>query len=402
MPSRSATNTILGYFYQFDYSIERLLALQNNSDTITVEGIEDIDINSALEETAIQCKYYSKTAYNHSVIKKPIRLMLSHYKETIGNNKPELKYKLYGHFNSGQDKLTLPITIESLKTNFLSYTKDKVKHEHHADLGLSDADLIRFLDLLEININASEYTEQINEIFTRIQDEFLCDIFEAEHYYYNNALKVIKDIAVKNDVSGRIISKSQFLSKIDKKEVLFNLWFLRLKGKLKHFRELRRKYFTSLNTSPFERFFLIEVPTSFNQSELKELLFTISKKWSKLTKRTTQPFCSYVYLHNLPEEKLIEIKVELQKESFSFIDGCDFQGAPFSHNSLVKQASHINGIKIKILNELNHIDLMLSNISTTKEVYQFFLSTPFYDNSSNELKHIKIQINELTNIKEII
>ena len=253
MPGRSATDTILGYFYQFDYSIETLLSLQNNNDSITIEGIEDIDINSATEETAIQCKYYSKTAYNHSVIKKPIRLMLSHYKETIENNKPELKYKLYGHFNSGQDKLTLPITIESLKTNFLSYTKDKVKHEHHADLGLSDDDLIRFLDLLEININAREYTEQLNEILTRIQNEFSCDKFEAEHYYYNNALKVIKDIAVKNDVSGRIISKSQFLNKIDKKEVLFNLWFLQLKGKLKHFRELRRKYFTSLNTSPFEK-----------------------------------------------------------------------------------------------------------------------------------------------------
>ncbi len=402
MRDRSAIDTILGYFYQFDCSIEMLLALQNNSDTITVEGIEDIDINSASKETAIQCKYYSKTAYNHSVIAKPIRLMLSHYKEVKEGRKPKIKYKIYGHYKSGQSKLPSPITIDFLKTKFLSYRRDGINYEHHIVLGLSDNDLAEFLDLLDIDIKARTYDAQLNKIIKILQAEFSCDKFEADHFYYSNALQTIKDIAIKSNVSDRVISKGDFLNKINKKELLFDLWLLKLKGKEKHFRALRKKYFSSLNTSPFERFFLFEVPDSFKQNELKELLFTISRKWSKLTKRTTEPFCPYVYLHNLPKEKLIEIKVELQNEDFSFIDGYDFQGASFSHNSLVKQASHNNVIKIKILNELDYIDLVLSDISATKEVYQFFLSSPFYDNSSNELKHVKIQINELTDIKEII
>ena len=50
MSNRSATNTIKGYFYQFDYSIEKLLNLSNDSDEITVEGIEDIDIEGDDEE----------------------------------------------------------------------------------------------------------------------------------------------------------------------------------------------------------------------------------------------------------------------------------------------------------------------------------------------------------------
>ena len=88
MTSRSATSTIKGYFYQFDSSILELLKLHNNSSFITVEGVEDIDVNSNDEETAIQCKYYESSKYNHSIIAKPIRLMLKHFSECKKGEKP--------------------------------------------------------------------------------------------------------------------------------------------------------------------------------------------------------------------------------------------------------------------------------------------------------------------------
>ena len=347
MQNRSATDTILGYFYQFDYSIEMLLSLSNDHDSIMIEGIEDIDISSATEKTAIQCKYYSKTTYNHSIIANPIRLMLSHYKQVIEGKKPKLKYKLYGYYNSGQSKLKLPINLDFLKTTFLSYTKEKIKYEHHTDLGLGDNDLLDFLKLLEINLYAKKYTEQYSNIIKCLQHGFSCDAFEAENYFYNNALKVIKDIAIKDIDSDRIISKRDFLSEINKREILFNSWFLKLKGKEKHFKELRKKYFSNLNTSPFERFFLIEIPKGFNRSELKNLIFNITQKWSKLSKRTTEPFCPYLYLHNLPETELVEIKNDLQEENFSFIDGYDFFGSSFNVKSVIKQANYNNQIKIQ-------------------------------------------------------
>ena len=69
---RDAIDTITGYYYQFDYSILQLLDLENENNTITIEGIEDVDISEEAGLTAIQCKYYDKTEYNHSVIAKPI------------------------------------------------------------------------------------------------------------------------------------------------------------------------------------------------------------------------------------------------------------------------------------------------------------------------------------------
>ena len=71
MADRTATDTIRGYFYQFDLAILKLLQLEGDAHEITVEGIEDVDVKNATEEIAIQCKYHSKTEYNHSAIAKP-------------------------------------------------------------------------------------------------------------------------------------------------------------------------------------------------------------------------------------------------------------------------------------------------------------------------------------------
>lgn len=97
MRSRSAIDTILGYYYQFDYSIYKLLELRNE-DFIVIEGIEDIDIHTANEEIAIQCKYYHSTEYNHSKIAEPIRLMLKHYKDVKEGRKKEINYYIYMGF----------------------------------------------------------------------------------------------------------------------------------------------------------------------------------------------------------------------------------------------------------------------------------------------------------------
>jgi hypothetical protein len=124
MTERTAIDTIKGYFYQFDYTILSLLELQNGTDSIVVEGIEDIDIKTAKEENAIQCKYYSKTEYNHSIIAKPIRLMLTHYSDVKKGIKRKVKYCLYGYYESGHQKFPLIMDTDFLKSNFLTYTKN--------------------------------------------------------------------------------------------------------------------------------------------------------------------------------------------------------------------------------------------------------------------------------------
>lgn len=49
MSGRSATETIRGYYYQFDYSILKILQSSDDSVSFDVEKIEDIDINTVDE-----------------------------------------------------------------------------------------------------------------------------------------------------------------------------------------------------------------------------------------------------------------------------------------------------------------------------------------------------------------
>ncbi|MER1952125.1 hypothetical protein KC849_17315, partial [Proteus mirabilis] len=139
MSNREATDTITGYFYQFDKVILELLQQEDINTSICIEGIEDLDIVLNGKTDAIQCKYYAKTEYNHSVIKKPIQLMLKHYSK---NKTKNIKYQLYGHFKSGQNKLS-EVSIDNLKKNFLTYTKNEINkkttHYIHEELKLTDA-----------------------------------------------------------------------------------------------------------------------------------------------------------------------------------------------------------------------------------------------------------------------
>ena len=402
MSNRSATDTIKGYFYQFDYSIERLLNLRNDGDEITVEGIEDIDIETSNETTAIQCKYYSKTEYNHSVIAKPIRLMLNHFKNVKDGLNSQIEYHLYGHYNSGQSKLLLPVNVVFLKDKFLTYKIKNVQYKQHELLNLSDTDLQDFLNLLSIDINAKSYNEQFNNILTSLMNIFSCDKFEAEYYYYNNALNEIRRIAIENNISDRKISKRDFVDKIDNKQLLFNKWFVELKGKKQFHRELKDKYFRTLNKSPFERFFIIDLPTSYSLNELKELVFIISKRYSNLKRREPQTYCPYVFFNNLAEADLLELKKQLFTEEFIFIDGVPYQGADFSAREISKKADYNNGIKIKILKAKSEISNALEYISKTKKIYQFYLENVVYTNTNNGTSNIKIQISDLNNIKDII
>ncbi|MCP4119658.1 MAG: hypothetical protein GY737_30510 [Desulfobacteraceae bacterium] len=402
MSDRSATDTIKGYFYQFDYSIEKILSLSGDNDEITVEGVEDIDIETSTERTAIQCKYYSKSEYNHSVIAKPIRLMLSHFKEVKNGAKPQIKYHLYGHYKSGQDKLSLPVDVSFLKEKILTYTKAKTKIEEHNILGLSDEELQEFLDLLSIDINAKNYINQFDNILTLFMGIYSCDKFEAEYYYYNNALNEIRKVAIENDVENRKIKKSYFLNKINNRQVLFNKWFLELKGRKRYHKELKDQYFRTLNKSPFERFFLIDLPSSYSFSELKELIFIISKRYSNLKRREPQTYCPYIYFNNFVDADLIELKKQLYAEGFNFIDGVPFLGSDFSTKAISIKADCTNGIKIKILKNSMEISNTLNSISKTKKIYQFYFGKPFFINTDNGIANVRIQISKLDNIKEII
>lgn len=407
MSDRSAVDTIRGYFYQFDLSIISVLQLTSLDDSIEIECIEDIDIRTATDVTATQCKYYAKTEYNHSVIKDALKHMLSHFKECLIGVKPKISYSIKGHYACGHEKLECDIDVDFLKKHFFTYSEGKgekkVTRYHHAELGLSDADLEEFLKYLTIDIRAKSFDEQYSEIIDTIKSMFRDTHFVAEYFYYNNALAVIRELSIKASPMDRTITKREFLKRIDTSSVIFNDWFVKRKGKASHFLALRKEYFTELNVSPHERFFLVEVDTgSYARVDLKDLIFEISRKWAKLTLREPSPFCPYVYIHGISDCELLALKGELSTEGFKFVDGHDFHGAEFSVHSITQKATHGNGIKIKILNTLLNVEKTLEAVSRTRKIYQFYLESYYFQYSNLAVQHTKIQVEKLSDIKSII
>ena len=393
--SRAAVDTIRGYFYQFDYFILKLLETPHDSDTICIEGIEDIDINTADETIAIQCKYYAKTNYNHSVLSKPLCLMLRHYANSLKIGAPVIKYTIYGHYSSGQDKLSDDLDVEFFKKNFFSPSGKK----EYEELNLNDKELEIFIASLKINIYAPSYEEQEKKIFDKIKGVFSCSDLEAD-YYYNNALHVVKRLSTMKNENNRVITKKDFISSLDKKDYLFNIWFAKKRGIDQYCKKIKNHFFSKYNASPYERFFLIDCDDSISDVEIKLLIQNISKKWSKLSKRLKDTFCPYVYLHNITDERLIQIKNLLQSDDFYFIDGYDFKDSSFSVKSICRRATYDNKIRLKVINEDKYIKSILNSLSVTREIYQFYKSAIFFDDESH--KHIKIFVEKTNNINDII
>ena len=250
--SRSAEATIAGYLYQFDKSIIEILNL-NDDESLTVEGIEDIDIESETElSKSIQVKYYEESEYSNSKISEAIRYLFLNYVDYLNGKNAKRNYYIYGHYKSGTEALVVnenhiiqeiegekPIDI--VKKNFLTYTpkdKDPEKYyekeliEYENESGEIEKRAIRdeeFISLLKININAKSINDQYEELLMLLEEkvENCNSRNDAEEFYYNNALKVIFKLsqekhenarAMQDEISELIKSKKSIQGKIERRE----------------------------------------------------------------------------------------------------------------------------------------------------------------------------------------
>lgn len=365
---RTAIDTIRGYYYQFD--LYALQILESKGENITLEGIEDVDVNSATETTAIQCKYYEGTTYNHSVIAEPIRWMLKHFK----NHKTDtFKYKLYGFYKDGQDKLMLPLTVEFVKDKFLTFKEKGTKHKLYSELELSDADISLFVSRLEVDINAMSFVKQNELLLKMIRQYWNCSQIEAENFYYPLILKLVREIATDKIEENRTIDKDTFIAKIiAHKNPLVDIWFAKKCVSNEYCKSMHKMYFCNrMNMNPYERFFLIDCDNSIADVEIKQMVITICNKWSKFSIRDTNPFVPYFYLNGLSNDRLLKIKELLYSDGMFVNDGYPFRLSSFKPR--VMSQKPVGGqCTIKIIDKIEFINDVLHSIQDrTRIIYQF-------------------------------
>lgn len=238
MSTRAATATIKGYFYQFDTTILQFLELPNDSDVLTIEGIEDIGIKTATEESAIQCKYLSKPNYTNSSVREAIILMLDH---CIKYPNRGITYYLYAHYENEKGGSEKVIDLNTLK-DILTYKVNKVSKQYHIDNRIADKSLEGFLSKFKL-IFGKKFETQQEEVIKKLKRQFNCSPTEADCVLYNNALRVVMERAKEKDISKRTLNKGTFLRLINVKKQLFNEWYITLRGK-KEYLQMERNYYT--------------------------------------------------------------------------------------------------------------------------------------------------------------
>ena len=419
---RSATNTIKGYFYQFDKSILEILEQSNETNIVTIEGVEDIDIENSDEIQFVQCKYYEETEFNNSIIKEPIQLMFRHYlKNRTEAQSKNFTYKLYGFYNKGHEKLR-ELTTENLRTYFLDFSKYEVTDElgnlnyqiknKEGEIKFEEAlqtdDIEDFNKRLFVNIKADSYENQIEKIKSKIQND-LSDYSEEDiELIYFNALKIIKDLACEHNIEKRQISKKEFWDRIKTKNYYFERWMSELLEWEDYKKIIHKKYFPRVsNLSPAHRFFILDCQGE-SVNNVKNVISEISRKYSRLIHQ----FSPYVYLYNtLNVDFVTELKEKLYEDGCFFKDGFPFKNSKFRFQEMLIKPDKFNGISVRILEHPINLSIVLQKLLEVERVDQLPINLYIF-NKSNQLNleignldnrdYSKINIRQIIDILDII
>ena len=89
------------------------------------------------------------------------------------------------------------------------------------------------------------------------------------------------------------------------------------------------------------------------------------------------------------------------EEGYFFKDGHDFFNAEFCLQTLKVHSTKENKICLKFVNKLGNLEqLVEQNLNKTKYIYQFYITEP--TDVDFDIKHVKIKINSLMEIKNIL
>ena len=325
--------------------------------------------------------------------------------EDFKGRSSKITYFIYGYFN---EKVDFPLNDASkFKSVVLAYTKgkndNKVSKNVADDLGVSQSELADFLGCLKFQYT-KKYDPHKEAAISDLRQVKNCSIEEAKGLYYPNAFALVADLASKPTLAERVISKAEFLSKIDSSQIIFHHLLLREKEESTYCKMIRRSVFTQTNISPYARFFSFECSGTEPLHELKELVSLVGKKWSCSRKGRLEPqfrFAPYVLLRNCPSAKLAKLKAELYNESYTFIDGFPFNGADFTPSHIHSDQTNEHRISVRILSDEAELKTALDTMTTkTKELYNFFQTTQLPIDAN--IKHVSIPIASLSMIPRII
>jgi hypothetical protein len=375
-----------------------------------VEGIEDIDLEDGDDSALVQCKYYEGTEYNHAVIKDAVIQMLRHFHSKGCPATQEFRYRIYGHYKGGQNKLPATFDLDFLKKNFLTYEHKKVDHQVHCELGVTDVQLESFRNLLDIDVRAPSYDEQQKRVAKLLVAQIPgCKPEDAEVFYYPNAVNAIQALAIQAATKDRKITKANFLISVNRKEIVFSLWLRQKFGDEYYAKLIKRRHFKFASTKvpKASRIFVIDMDGEFDLAKAAAMLARIGTGFSHVEHSRTPAqdrFCPYVLLRGLSPADLVSLKGCLLGQGINISDGHAFHGAPFSPVLLANPPTKDNQIRLKFIPSVENIATVVSALGgTVVELFDFFKSSPVdAAHAPPSVSHHKIKVDGAYFMNEVL
>lgn len=326
--NRSADAAIRGYMYQFDRTILILLD-SSPEDTITVEGIEDIDLLSDGYLTAEQCKYWAGSAFSLSGIRDAVSAMLGYFADGR-----ELSYRLYIHTSRAEDTPST-LSVSELK-KCLTLVKRKSKEVVKLYEEYPETTLYAFSQSLRI-VRGPDYETQSETVIDRLRSEMKCSIEECRSLYYPNARNAVITLATKSSIRDRQINRKRFLATFDHKKYLYTKWHAETVG-LDRFASAVAK---SLRRDPRMyhnrfRFLVVTLTDSSDVSAMVDLVRMLATKFYGPGKLHTA--IPWTLIVDAPSNLMHDLKAHLAAVSIKFNDGYEdynFNGEIFGSRPLI-------------------------------------------------------------------
>ncbi len=327
MPSktakRSAEASLKGYHYQLDKAIIQLLENSSLTANVTIEGVEDIDVDDGLTYIAIQCKYLEAEARTPSRIRVPVSLMLAEYKKDISR---PWAFRLYAHFGTAVGPVP-DFRLESIKA-LLTYKSGKGADERiirlYDDLNVSDDELIGFLKCFKYE-EGLEFDRQHQLLIDLLKTTFAAEPVEAVNFLYPKALAIVLEVATEQTVQDRTITRATFIKDIkNAASSVASPWLARLLGREKALKFLQRICRnTKLFTSTKKRTLVIDRRSDDNGPVSISLPAFIREvvNGSFAPKKSLYDAQPWTILVDLPEDEIKELKRELLTMDVLFNDG---------------------------------------------------------------------------------
>lgn len=382
---REATATIRGYLYQFDASILAVLGA-TQSESVTVEGVEDFDVLADETQTYGQVKYYEAQKLTDSTLRDAILPMITGFLRYPADVRLRKKYVLYGYFKDSASVATsygladMQRVLVRAQYAVDPATRSRVKTTINlqTSLGALDEDLTAFCDRFTVvlsdpfDVHRGRVIEALCAALGVAEDE-------AKSYSYPSAFSAMASLSSASSKSARTTTRKDFLQQIQPNVAVYSAWALRMESEAAYCKLIREAHFTRLNVENHDRFFIIDLPDTETLDMLVTLVRHIIGGWSShrsKSKPAKERYAPFFFFPGIGPGDLVELKSRLIGESYRITDGYAFFGAPFTTQQLLLAQTALEPIAARIVGDGGQLAAALDASGRRKLVVQLHAGKP--------------------------